>query len=585
MKQTPIQRRALLDARYPTWVARTIAQSLDVTASQFPDRPLVITDERSYSYAEMQAWSRRLGAGLVARGVRAGDRVALVMANFPEYVAIKYAVARIGAVVVSVNYLLQGREIGYILEQSESSMLITMDRFRGRDYLSDVDALIPGWRTGAARDRMPHLREVVVFPVDGNTPDGVLDIRGLEALPQDADLAELAARERDADPLACSDIIYTSGTTGMPKGAMLTHDMVLRSAYSSVYTRAFQDGRRIQFALPMYHVFGYVECLLASTFVGGAIVPHVAFDPLEMVVAAERHAVNEIVCVPIMTLKMFDVIRERGFDCPSLGAVFSSGGASPPTIWSDMRRHFKASEVLTGYGMTETTASTTCTFPEEDDEHLLNSNGRLKLAGCAGDPSLRGLVADYKTVDPLTGADLPFGVIGELMAKGVVVTKGYYKKPEETAAALTEEGWLHTGDLGKIDEQGYLLLTGRIKETYRCGGEMVMPKEIEDLLNTHPLVSQALVVGIPDFKMGEVGCVCVIPASNGQPDPQELIDFCAQRLARFKVPRYVLFVREGDIPVTATGRPQKFRLAEIAKRGIAENAAYESKRSLRASPA
>jgi fatty-acyl-CoA synthase len=573
----PNQRRALLDARYAVWAPMTVAQSLDASATQYPDRPLVITDKRSYSYLDIQVWSRAIGAGLISRGVRPGDRIALIMANFPQFVAIKYAAARMGAVVVSVNYLLQGREIRYILEQSECSVLITMDRFRGRNYLSDLDDISPGWRTGAhSIASVKSLKEVIIFPVDGTAPDGALDIQGLTALGKDADIAELAFREQNADSEACSDIIYTSGTTGLPKGAMLTHDMVLRSAYSSAYTRAFQDGRRIQFALPMYHVFGYVECLVACTFVGGAIVPHVAFDPREMVVAAERHLVNEIVCVPTMTLKMIEVVQERGFDCPSLVTVFSSGGASPPAIWGDIRRFLKVPEVMTAYGMTETTASTTCTLPEGDDVHLLSSNGRLKLAGAAGDPGMDGLIVKYKTIDPFTGEDLPYGVVGELMAKGMVVTKGYYNKPEETSASLEADGWLHTGDLGTISAEGFLVLTGRIKETYRCGGEMVMPKEIEDVLNTHPLVAQALVVGIPDLKMGEVGCVCVVPAREGRPDPQELIDLCTGRLARFKVPRYVVFLTEQDIPVTATGRPQKFRLAEVAKRCVADSDAYRS---------
>lgn len=578
---SPSQRRALLDTRYPAWVPMTVAQSLDASASRFADRPLVITDQRSFSYRDIQAWSRAIGAGLISRGVRRGDRIALIMANFPEFAAIKYAAARIGAVVVSVNYFLQGKEISYILEQSDSSVLITMDCFRGRNYLADLDAIAPGWRIDPSVGSLSCLKDVIILPVDGLALDGVLDIEGLSASGSAVDFAELAARELEADPAACSDIIYTSGTTGLPKGAMLTHDMVLRSAYSSAYTRAFQDGRRIQFALPMYHVFGYVECLVACTFVGGAIVPHLAFDPREMVAAAERHAVNEIVCVPTMTLKIIEVVQQRGFDCPCLVTVFSSGGTSPPTIWGDIRHFLQVPEVMTAYGMTETTASTTCTRPEGDDVHLLHSNGRLKLAGAAGDPGLDGQIAKYKTIDPLTGEDLPYGAIGELMAKGPVVTKGYYNKPEETAAALEDDGWLHTGDLGTISAEGFLLLTGRIKETYRCGGEMVMPKEIEDLLNTHPLVAQALVVGIPDLKMGEVGCVCVVAAREGRPDPQELIDLCSERLARFKVPRYVVFLNEQDIPVTATGRPQKFRLAGVAKQCVAAGSAvYRSAKPL-----
>ena len=537
---------------------------------EFPDRALVITDERAYSYRDIQSWSRDLGAGLIARGIQAGDHVAVILANFAEYVAVKYAIARIGAVAVSVNYLLQRQEIRYILAQSDSVALITMDRLRNRNYLEDLDAIAPGWASRGGADGLPKLRAVFVYPVEGERRDGITDLEQLAALATAGDRAELARREAAGDPDSRADIIYTSGTTGLPKGVMLSHDMILRAAYSSAYHRAFEDGRRILFALPMYHVFGYVECLVASTFAGGAIIPHVVFDAQHMVDAAERHAASEIVCVPTMTLKILDVVRARGFNCPSLICMFNSGGASPPSIWQELRDLLGAQEVLTAYGMTETTASVTCTLPEGPDALLLSSHGRLKLAGVAGDPDRGGLIARYKTVDPATGQDLPPGLPGELMAKGLVVTAGYYNKPEETKAAFDAGGWLHSGDLGIINRDGYLALTGRLKETYRCGGEMVSPKEIEDLLNGHPLVAQALVVGLPDARMGEVGCVCIVPAGDVRPDPQELIALCAGRLARFKVPRHVVFITEQEVPLTATGRPQKFRLADIARQRVAD---------------
>jgi fatty-acyl-CoA synthase len=220
---------------------------------------------------------------------------------------------------------------------------------------------------------------------------------------------------------------------------------------------------------------------------------------------------------------------------------------------------------MTAYGMTETTASTTCTFPEGADEQLLTTNGRLKFAGAAGDPRLEGILAEYKTIDPASGEDLLPGESGELVARGPIVTKGYYKKEEETRAAFNSEGWLHTGDVGVITSEGYLTLTGRLKETYRCGGEMVMPREIEDLLSEHTLVGQAFVVGLSDVKMGEVGCACIVPAGASRPDPQELIDLCHARLARFKVPKHVVFITADEVPMTATGRAQKFKLAELAK--------------------
>ena len=561
----PSQRRKALQARFPIWTPRTISQSLDAMAVEFGQRAMVVTDAASYSYADVQDWSRNLAAGLVADGVAPGDHVALIMANFPEYVAVKYAISRVGAVAVPINFLLHRQELSYILAQSECTALVVMDQLRDRDYLADLDLIAPGWESRNFGSSLPKLRRIYVFPTTGTTRAAAsrLDKVAELATPEARD--QLARRELTADPHFQSDVIYTSGTTGLPKGVILTHDMVLRTAYASAYTRAFEDGRRLLFALPIYHVFGYVEYLLAMHFVGGAIIPQVQFDAEQILLAAERHRASEIGVVPTMTLKLLEVARTRGFDGSDRLAVFSSGGPSPLAIWQDIRDILGAREVMTGYGMSETTASTTCTLPEGPDLLLQTTNGSFKQAGIAGDPALGGTLAQYKCVDPVTMSEVATGAPGELMARGPIITPGYYKKPEETEAAFDGEGWLHTGDIGTIDTNGNLTLAGRIKESYRCGGEMVMPKQIEDLLNAHPAVAQALVVGIPDFKMGEVGCVCVVPKSGHQrPDPDELIALCASQLARFKVPRHVLFLTVDEIPLTATGRPQKFKLRDWA---------------------
>jgi fatty-acyl-CoA synthase len=565
----PAERRRLLEAHQGAWRAMTLSQALDAAVERFANRPLVITDARTYSYREIQEWSAALAAGLVERGVQSGDHVAVVLANFPEYVAVKYAIARAHAVAVPINFALRRQELSYILEQSDSTVLITMDRLRDRDYLEDLDALAPGWESGGGGKCLPRLRHVFVHTTGTAPRSGATTLEQLRSLDTSTARAELARRDAAADPHFRSDVIYTSGTTGLPKGVMLSHDMILRAAYASAYTRAFEDGRRILFSLPMYHVFGYVECLVASTFTGGAIIPHVAFDAAKMLAAARSHRATDMVCVPMMTLKLLEAAGHTGFDGSHLLAMFNSGGVSPPSIWQDIRDVLGAREISTAYGMTETTASTTCTLPEGSDSYLLTTNGCLKSAGVAGDPSLGGVLAQYKTIDPLTGADLPPGITGELVARGPIVTMGYYRKEEETRAAFNDDGWLRTGDLGVINREGYLTLTGRLKETYRCGGEMVMPREIEDLLNEHPLVGAAHVVGLPDAKMGEVGCVCVLPAGKVLPDPEELIELCAARLARFKIPRYVVFITADELPLTATGRAQKFRLAELARERVA----------------
>jgi fatty-acyl-CoA synthase len=542
---TPQERRALLEERYPVWEVLTISGRLDRAVEAWPDRPLIITDAREWSYAEVQAWSRQIASGLIAQGLKGGETVALDMANHPEFTAIKFAIARAGAVCIPVNFLLRGQELSYVLDQSDSVMLITMEEFRGHDYLADLERIRPG---------LSKVRQVFTLP-------GVLALIASATPESDA---ELARREAAADGSALSDILYTSGTTGRSKGVMLTHDMVLRAAFSSVIAGAFEDGRRMQFAMPMYHVFGYAECLLAVLFAGGAIIPHLVFDAGEMLDAAERHRTTELVAVPVTTARLVEVARTRGFDSTHLRVMFNSGGANPPGIWEAIREVLRPQEMRMGYGMTETSASATSSVPEHDDSRLLTTHGRFKPPSVAGDPALGGRVAVYKAIDPETLADLPPDTEGELVVKGPIVTRGYYKKPEETAAAFTADGWLRTGDLGRVSADEYVSLTGRIKETYRCNGEMVMPREIEMLFDDHPQIEQALVVGVPDARAGETGCLCIVPRASDRPVQQALLATCATHLARFKVPRHVLFLEASDIPLTVTGRPQKFKLAALA---------------------
>jgi fatty-acyl-CoA synthase len=546
---TPQERRSRLEARYPVWEVLTISGRLDRAVEIWADRPLIITDARTWSYAEVQASSRRIASGLIANGLKQGEHVALYMANHPEFTAIKFAIARAGAVCVPVNFMLRGQELAYVLDQSDAAILFTMEEFRGHDYLADLERIAPD---------VPKLRHI--FRLGG--------INALIASSTAESDTELARREGEADGTALSDILYTSGTTGRSKGVMLTHDMVLRAAFSSVIAGAFEDGRRMLFAMPMYHVFGYAECLLAVLYAGGAIIPRLVFDAAEMLGAAERHRATELVAVPMMTAKLIEVARTRGFDSTHLRVMFNSGGANPPGIWEAIREVLRPQEMRMGYGMTETSASATSSVVEDDDARLLTTHGQFKPPSIAGDPALGGRVAVYKAIDPETLADLPPETEGELAVTGPIVTRGYYKKPEETAAAFTADGWLRTGDVGRVSADDYVTLTGRIKETYRCNGEMVMPREIEMLFDDHPQIAQALVVGVPDARAGETGCLCIVPRGGARPDLDALLATCAAKLARFKVPRHVLFFEAGDIPLTVTGRPQKFKLAKRAQERI-----------------
>ena len=552
-------RRAELEARHPVWTPMTVHGALDDTAERWGDRPYLITDSVTYTYDDIRAWSHRLARALVARGVLPGDHVGLEMANYPEFVACKFAISRIGATAVPINFLNRRDELAYVLKQSQASVLIVMARFRDLDYAAMLDEIAPNWIGAGGGDTLPDLRQVIIFENDGaSAPPGALTLSAVEAE------APEAATFPEVDPQATADILYTSGTTGGPKGVQLTHDMLLRTAYGAAFGRGFEDGRRIHFALPMYHVFGYVEGMLPVLFVGGAIVPHVSFDPARSLRAIEQHRVTDMLAIPLMTQAVMDALAQAPADLSSLASVLSSGTASPPEIWDRIDDELRCDEVTTGYGMSEVTASATVTRPDDPPEKRRTTNGRLRDVGVAGEPALGGRLVLYRAVDPETGHDLGRGVVGELQAFGPGVTRGYWDKPEATAAAFTDDGWLRTGDLGSIDDEDYIHLVGRVKDCYRCGGEQVVPSDVEDVLIEHPAVAQALVVPVPDAKVGEAGAAFIVRRPGAQVTADELLALAADHLARFKVPKHVLFIEPGDIPLTASGRPRKFLLSEMA---------------------
>ncbi|SEU35862.1 class I adenylate-forming enzyme family protein [Nonomuraea wenchangensis] len=554
------ERRASLSERFPEWTPLTLDARLDRCAAEYGERPFVLTDDRTLTYAETAAWAARLADGLVALGVRPGDRVGLLMANYLEFVPLKFAIARAGAVAIPFNYLYRQEELAYVLAQSQCNVLISMTGFAGLDYLEMLDAVAPGW-DGGGSEALPDLRSVVLLATDGRTREGVRTVDGL---------GELGGRNPGAaapglrTPDDLGDILYTSGTTGSPKGVMVTHDAVQRTGYASALSRAFEDGRRILFSLPCYHMFGYVEGLLAAMMVGGAIIPRTAFSPADYFEAIERHRATEILCVPTMTVALLEHPDRLKRDLSSLFSVLSGAAPSPVWLWEKVRAELGVTEVVTGYGMTECGGAMTMSLPEDPLERASDTVGRPKLAGVAGMP---GDLCVYKTADPLTGEFLPAGVEGELVSTGPTHMLGFWNKPEESALAL-RDGWVFSGDLGIVREDGYLQITGRSKELYKSGGELVMPKEIEDLLTALPGVSQAYAIGVPDDRWGETGCVWVVPEPGATLDADEIIAFCKENLARFKVPKHVFFAEPSDLPATPTGKIQKFRLVQQAKERI-----------------
>lgn len=565
MQISVAERQRALESRHPAWRPRTLDQALTDAAMTWPDRDFVVTEDRSWNYRQIDEWATRLADGLVDSGIQPGDHVAVLMANYPEFVALKFAISRAGATAVPINFLNRRDELTYVLEQSDARCLITMDSFRDLDYLEMLDQIIPAWQREAGGERLPALRNVYVFPASGDDlPDGVKSISDLERS------EGVAMLHIDANPQSVSDILYTSGTTGGPKGVLLTHDMLLRTAYGSAYGRAFQDRRRILFSLPMYHVFGYVEGLLAALTAGGAVVIQLQFDPAATLRAIGEHRASDILLIPTMTMALLDELAKDFYDVSGLSAMLSSGGKAPPELWDRIFSAFGDIEVTTGYGMSEATASSTVTRPDDPRERLIETNGRLRDVGVAGDPANDGKLVAYRVVDTATGKEVRPGTMGELRMKGIGVTSGYYNKPAETAEAFDDDGWFRTGDLGAIDKEGYLTLLGRTKESYRCGGELVLPLEVENVIASHPAVSEAHVVAVPDARMGEVGVACVVRYDESGIDAAGVIGLCKSELARFKVPRHVLFIASEEIPTTPTGRPRKFLLAELAQQKLAD---------------
>jgi fatty-acyl-CoA synthase len=555
-------RRAALEAREQSWRPMGLAARFDVTARSFPDRPYVLTESSQFSYSEMVDWSTRLARGLYGLGVRPGDAVAMVVDNRPEFIAVKLAIARLGATAVPINFAYRAPELAAVLATSEACVLISISSSIGVDRLAVLDEVLPGWDHGATSPSLPHLRHVLLVSADGR-PD-LRDLRWLAEHPDGSD-ETIRSLTEGVDPDAPCDIVFTSGTSGNALGAVLTHDMVLRSAYGSAYHRGFADGWRIGFSLPLYHVFGYIEGLLAAMFAGGAVAPHPVFNPRSILTSIERHRLTEVLFVPTMSVAVVEEAAKRDYDLSSLESVFSAAAPAPVWLWERIQERLRPRVVFTGYGQTEVSAATTLTAPGDPLDVVSETVGREKLGGVAADG---GVLAHYRTVDPFRGEPLPAGAEGELTVRGPIVTHGYFRDPERTAALIDADGWLRTGDLGRIRSDGYLELTGRSKELFKVGGELVAPKQVEQVLTGHPQVGQAYVAGVPDERFGEVGWAWVVPAEGAAPSDAELIRHCRQALAAFKVPRGITVVTAEDLPTTTTGKIQKYKLIEAWKGAI-----------------
>jgi fatty-acyl-CoA synthase len=564
------ERRRVTAERFgPVWAPSTFDRFLQEQAERTPSEPLILTDERTWTYSDVLHESRRVAAGLLKLGIQPGDRVAIVMANHPEFVPALFGAWQIGASVIPVNFLLQAEELAYVLDQSACSAVITMGSFRTSNYQSMFDSVAPGWSTtvGALQKRFANLRALIVHGETDRSlelADTVLTYQALGQLGA-AVLAEASLPTPPHNAQDCAVVMYTSGTTGLPKGVIQTHDNLLRMAVATAHHRAFEPRRRILFALPLYHAFGLVEGLLAAIAVGGAIIPQLIFDPASTFRLLAQHRATELLMVPTMAVAVVEHPDGKSTDTSSLLSVLIGAAATPVPVWQKLKDVLGVAELFTGYGMTELTAAVTHTEPDDSLSVVTASVGRPKNAGPAGIAEAGGAIALMKAVDPFNGEDLPSGTEGELAAWGPTCTTGYFAKPVETEALLLPNGWVRSGDLGRVEADGRVTLTGRSKELYKSGGELVAPKEVEDVLSAHSAVSQAFVVGLPDPVWGEIGCAyLVLHPEAGEVQAEEFFAWSETRLAKFKRPRQIRFITADRLPLTPTGKVQKFRLIEMA---------------------
>jgi fatty-acyl-CoA synthase len=518
-------------------LGETIGGNLDRAVAAAPSSPALIeaSSERQWSYADLAEEVDAVAVGLLDLGVAKGDRVGIWAPNRAEWTMVQYATARIGAILVNINPAYRVHELDYVLRQAGVRTLVAARQFKTSDYAGMIDQV---------RGNCPALRDVLLLE---DPQWAELVARG-----RAGDRDRVAAAQRELSPDEPINIQYTSGTTGFPKGAALSHHNILNNGFFVGELCGYTAADRICVPVPFYHCFGMVMGNLAATSHGACVViPAPAFDPAATLAAVAEHRCTSLYGVPTMFIAELSLPTFSDYDLSSLRTGIMAGSPCPVEVMKQVIERMGMTEVSICYGMTETSPVSVQTRRDDSLERRVSTVGQV------------GPHLEVKIVEPETGLTVPRGEPGELCTRGYSVMLGYWEEPDKTAEAIDPARWMHTGDLAVMDADGYVNITGRIKDMVIRGGENVYPREIEEFLYTHPDILDAQVIGVPDAKYGEELMAWIRLRPGAEPVTAEsLREFCTGKLAHFKIPRYVHVVDE--FPMTVTGKVRKVEMREQA---------------------
>src|SRR5580765_2536935 len=531
---------------------QTVGSLPERAAERWGAREALYFKGQRWSFSDLSAGVDRLARGLIALGVRPGEKVALWMVNRPEFIEAMFAVIKIGAVLVPINTRLRTEDIAYILGQSDSAVLLIADRSGPVDYLGMVKELVPSLRAGTAREeRFKHLR-IVVSAGDERHAE-TLHWSGAHAAGHQVDAAALRARATAVDPDATAFFMYTSGTTGFPKGAM-HHHAIVRNLVDRAFRMAITPADTIMMYLPLFHLFGFSDGALMSMVTGARQVLTETFDPAESLALIEQERATILHGFDTHYKELMEAHERSPGDVSSVRTgILATGMSSSVPIARKANTVF--GRLLSGYGMSEFGVGAALSALDSTEEQCTEASG-FPAPGY-----------EIRVVDPQTGLDQPPEVAGEILVRSYMTMQGYYGKPTETAQALDRDGWLHSGDMGVMRSDGHLRFVGRYKDMLKIGGENVDPMEVEAFLMGLAGINLAAVVSYPDARLSEVGVAFVKRDPGHALTDGDLLAHCKGRIAGFKIPRHVIFV--DDFPMTSSGKIQKVKLREEALRRIA----------------